>query len=243
MRVNIFNLEVKDHIEKIIEKELECEICQKKNDKYLYLDKDILKLNYNDKDLFIDFNTNDILNRINPKSKKCNVVKAIEGRSKNKLKILDTTAGLGRDTFTLAARGHTLVSLEKDIYVYLLLKDALQRAKNIDKLGNIANRITLLNVDSNEYIHNDDIFFDCVYIDPMFPKSNKSAKVKKGMQILQNIGFNDESSNAKLLYNTLNLNITTKAVVKRHINSSFLYDKKPSYSIKGKTNRFDVYIV
>ncbi|MBK2007301.1 class I SAM-dependent methyltransferase, partial [Francisella orientalis] len=31
------------------------------------------------------------------------------------------------------------------------------------------------------------------------------------------------------------------AVVKRPINADFLYDKKPTSQLKGKTNRFDVY--
>ncbi|MDE4945093.1 class I SAM-dependent methyltransferase, partial [Francisella tularensis] len=77
------------------------------------------------------------------KTKKCSVVQAIEGRSKAKLTIRDTTAGLGRDTLTLAARGHTLLTLEKDSYLYLLLKDAVQRAQQINYLKEIANRITL----------------------------------------------------------------------------------------------------
>ncbi|MDE5007153.1 class I SAM-dependent methyltransferase, partial [Francisella tularensis subsp. holarctica] len=80
-----------------------------------------------------------------------------------------------------------------------LLKDALQRAQQINYLKEIDNRITLINIDSNEYILTTDKSFDCVYVDPMFPPRKKSAKVKKGMQILHQVGFNDEVSNSNLL--------------------------------------------
>lgn len=41
--------------------------------------------------IIIDFNDSEILNRINPKAKKCSVVQAVEDHSKAKLTILDTT--------------------------------------------------------------------------------------------------------------------------------------------------------
>ncbi|MBK2008233.1 class I SAM-dependent methyltransferase, partial [Francisella orientalis] len=102
--MNIYDLAVKSHIENITDIEFEY-ILSNQNGKYLYVEDNILKLHYKDKELFIDFNSSEILNRIDPKTKKCSIVQAVEGRSKDKLNILDTTAGLGRDTFTLAARG------------------------------------------------------------------------------------------------------------------------------------------
>ena len=65
-----------------------------------------MKLYNDDKIFHIDFNSTDILNRINPKLKKCSVIQAVEGNKKGVLNILDATAGLGRDMFTLASRGH-----------------------------------------------------------------------------------------------------------------------------------------
>ena len=76
-----------------------------------------LTLLNNPHSLSIDFNSQDILSRIDPKSKKCSIVQAVEGRTKDKLKILDATAGLGRDTFTLASRGHSVIAIEKDPYI------------------------------------------------------------------------------------------------------------------------------
>ena len=239
MQINISNLDVKNHLDKLIKDTLEYKLCQ--HHKYLYLENDNLKLHHDNKELFIDFNDSETLNRINPKAKKCSVVQAVEGRSRAKLTILDTTAGLGSDTVTLAARGHTLITLEKDPYLYLLLKDALQRAQQIYYLKEIITKITLINIDSNHYILTTDKSFDCVYVDPMFPSRKKSAKVKQGMQILHQVAFNDEISNSNLLDNIIQGRITKKAVVKRPINAGFLSNKKPSSQLKVKANRFDIY--
>lgn len=237
--INLLDKATEKHILNLIIQKFDFVIC--KDNKYLFIEENVLKLFHNGKILFIDFNDNETLNRIDPKTKKCNVVQAVEGRSKEKLQILDTTAGLGRDSFTLAARGHNIISIEKDPYIYLLLIDALYRVKQLSNLVDIANRITLLNTDSNNYILETIQIFDCIYIDPMFPPRRKSAKVKQGMQVLHEIAFNDKTSNADLLANIIGSQKTKKAVVKRPINAEFLCDKKPSSQLKGKTNRFDIY--
>ena len=211
--------------------------------KYISIVDDKLTLSNNNNNLVIDFNSQDILSRIDPGSKKCSVIQAVEGRSKNKLTILDATAGLGRDTFTLASRGHSIVAIEKDPYIYLLLVDALERAKKTDNLKHIAKNIVLLNTNSADYILTTDKKFDSVYIDPMFPERKKSAKVKQNMQIMHEIAFNDEGINTQLLDNAFIAKIAKKIIVKRPINAKYLSIKKPSAQIKGKTNRFDIYSV
>lgn len=211
--------------------------------KHLSIIDNKLTLLNNNYQLSIDFNAPDILSRIDPKLKKCSVVKAIEGRTKNKLKILDTTAGLGRDTFTLASRGHLVVAIEKDPYIYLLLLDALERANKAPRLKHIAQNITLLNADSSEYILSTSEIFDCIYIDPMFPERKKSAKVKQHMQIMHEIAFNNENINTLLLDNAIKMNTAKKIIVKRPVSAQYLSDKQPSAQIRGKTNRFDIYSV
>ncbi|QIW10756.1 class I SAM-dependent methyltransferase [Francisella sp. LA112445] len=239
MIINTLDQATINHINELIENSFE--YSQSKEDKYLYYENGVLKLSNKTQELFIDFNSNEIANRIDPKSKKCSVVQAVEGRSKEKLKVLDTTAGLGRDTFTLAARGHLVTSIEKDIYIYLLLCDALHRACKTQSISHIAQNITLLNLDSNQYILTTEKVYDCIYVDPMFPPRRKSAKVKQGMQVLHEVAFNDESHNTQLLKNILETKKTKKVIVKRPINADFLYNRKPSSQLKGKTNRFDIY--
>ena len=105
---------------------------------------------------------------------------------------------------------------------------------------------------------------DVCYLDPMFPPRTKSAAVKKNMQILQSLlepnKFDDSQMEVfenqrlveerKLLSSALNL-ATSRVVVKRPINSPPLGENdynapsslKPSYSLKGSINRFDIYLV
>lgn len=240
MIISILDEQTKNHINRLIESN-NFDYAKSQVDKYLYYDNNILKLSNKNQELSIDFSSNEIANRINPKSKKCSVIQAVEGRSKQKLKVLDATAGLGRDTFTLASRGHLITSIEKDVYIYLLLCDALNRASKIESISHIVKNITLLNLDSCDYILTTKHEFDCIYVDPMFPPRKKSTKVKQGMQMLHEIAFNDESHNILLLKNILETRKANKVIVKRPINAEFLYTKKPSSQLKGKTNRFDIY--
>ncbi|HSB96505.1 MAG TPA: class I SAM-dependent methyltransferase, partial [Spongiibacteraceae bacterium] len=72
------------------------------------------------------------------------IVKAVRGRSKQALSILDATAGLGRDSFVLASRGFDVVAIERDPIVAALLADGLARAQAADPaIAEIAARIAL----------------------------------------------------------------------------------------------------
>ncbi|MFC4893133.1 class I SAM-dependent methyltransferase [Pseudofrancisella aestuarii] len=213
------------------------------SEKFLCLENEFLVLHNMNQKLSIDFSSPDILERINPKTKKCNVIQAVEGRSKGILKILDTTAGLGRDAFTLASRGHSVIAIEKDTYIFLLLYNALERIKKNTHLEKIANRIELLNTDSCDFILKTNTSFDCVYLDPMFPERKKSAKVKKEMQIFHKIAFNENENNSELLEKVLIKKIAKKIIVKRPIKADFLANKQPTSQLKGKANRFDIYSI
>ena len=91
--IYIANIETKLYI-KNINPNFET-IIDNKQKKYLKLnDSNLLTLVNDDNELNIDFLNSDIAERINPKTKKCSVVKSIEGNSRNILEILDTTAVL-----------------------------------------------------------------------------------------------------------------------------------------------------
>jgi len=80
---------------------------------------------------------------------------------------------------------------------------------------------------------------DIIYLDPMFPHRKKSAKVKKEMQAFQNIVGGDEDSGA-LLEHAVN-SARYRVVVKRASNAEFLAGLKPTYSLTGKSTRFDIF--
>jgi 16S rRNA (guanine1516-N2)-methyltransferase len=101
-----------------------------------------------------------------------------------------------------------------------------------------------------------------IYLDPMFPSRQKSAAVKKGMAVLHDLlesqhgdfveGGNQQEE-LELLQLALNAS-DTRVVVKRPIRAPLLGvgvndtpkdlapPPKPSYSIDGSVNRWDVYV-
>ena len=81
---------------------------------------------------------------------------------------------------------------------------------------------------------------EVIYLDPMFPHKEKSALVKKDMQILQDIAEQDTDADA-LLHLALTI-ATNRVVVKRPSTAAFLADIKPQPSIKTKKHRFDIYL-
>ena len=103
-----------------------------------------------------------------------------------------------------------------------------------------------------------------VYLDPMFPPRTKSAAVKKNMQILHSLlatttpvgagttipseqqphhHDDDNVDEAALLQAALSL-AQARVVVKRPLHlPTGLADSTPSYSVKGSTHRWDVYLI
>ncbi|WP_440651779.1 class I SAM-dependent methyltransferase [Cysteiniphilum sp. 19S12-1] len=210
---------------------------------YLEYENDLLTLKHSDSalTLCVDFNSHDIQNRIKPNTAKLDLIKAIEGKGKDKLSILDMTAGLGQDSFSLAARGHTIDAIEQNPYVFLLLKDGLQRAQNDINLSETAQRISLYFANSTHFNHAHQVDkYDVIYLDPMFPERTKTAKVKKNMQLLHElVGIDDESN--ILLFEQAKALSPKKIVVKRPRLGDFIDHQKPTSQVTGKSSRFDVY--
>jgi 16S rRNA (guanine1516-N2)-methyltransferase len=82
---------------------------------------------------------------------------------------------------------------------------------------------------------------DIIYLDPMFPARQKSAQVKKEMVLLQRL-LPPEQDTLSLFRQALAC-AAKRVVVKRPRLASNLADQAPSYSITGKSSRFDIYVV
>ena len=170
------------------------------------------------------------------------IVKAVLGRDKQTLpKVLDATAGLGRDSFILAVLGCNVTLLERNPIVAALLKDGLIRYREfagLSDLQDVAARMNLVVGDFQDpAVHLQP--HDIVYLDPMFPHREKSALVKKEMQIFKDIVGPDADS-ASLLALAKSL-AGKRVVVKRPSKAEFLADQKPTYSVSGRSSRFDIY--
>jgi len=166
--------------------------------------------------------------------------KAISLKKLNTPKVLDATAGLGRDGFLLASLGCEVVLIEQNPVLYLLLDDALKRYEKYRKeSGQPQLNLKLLHQDAIEFLKSSDTY-PVIYLDPMFPERNKSALVKKEMRFLHDIVGPSENDSALL---EISLQKAEKrVVVKRPLHAEFLANRKPDFSYKGKAIRFDIYL-
>lgn len=171
------------------------------------------------------------------------LIRAIGHKVNMQTRVLDATGGLGRDAFIMASHGCLVRVAEKNSVAAALLEDGLLRAAAQPETAVISERISLIAGDSIDILRseNKEKRFDVIYLDPMFPKRSKSARVKKELQILQQLVGSDDDIE-KLF--ALALQKTGKrVVVKRPKGAPPLPGQKPSYNLSGRTIRFDVYLV
>lgn len=148
---------------------------------------------------------------------------------------VDCTAGLGEDSFLLAAAGFQVILFEYNPIVAALLADALERANADPALSPITRRMTLIPGDSRQGLQ--DLHPDIILLDPMFPARQKSGLVQKKLQLIQllELPCADETS---MLEAALAAH-PHKIIIKRPAKGPFLAGVKPGYSLTGKAVRYD----
>ncbi len=168
------------------------------------------------------------------------IAKAIGYRPGNDLTLFDTTAGLGKESFLLAALGCRIILFERHPLVAKALGDALAKAKENPSLCHIVERMTFHPRCAIEALQapTDYPEPDVIYCDPMFLPRTKSALVKKQMQQLQTLVGQDQD--AELLISLALTRAKQRVVVKRALSSPPLI-RQPSFSLSAKSHRFDVY--
>ena len=170
------------------------------------------------------------------------IAKAVGISSGIRPRVLDATAGLGRDAFVLATLGCDVTLLERQPIIAALLEDGLARAQqhaDAEVLG-IVQRMRLIHQDSIEGMRNwQGDAPEVIYLDPMFPHRDKSAAVKKEMRLFQPLVGGDLDAPA-LLEAALAL-ASHRVVVKRPRKAPAIEGAKPSHVLEGKSSRYDVY--
>ncbi len=190
--------------------------------------------------IHIDFTDPKILYRLRPgAAKKHMLTKACGLHDHKNLRIIDACAGFGTDGLLLASMGATVTLIERQDIIFSALKQALKKASFHPSLASIAERMTLLAGDSIELIWN--LTADVIYIDPMFPKTTKTALSNKNMQLLQHyIGSDDDTSE---LLDVALKKARYRVVVKRPRKSDCIaHVRQPHFQLTGKANRFDIYV-
>lgn len=171
------------------------------------------------------------------------LIRAIGHKKNTRTSVLDATGGLGRDAFIMASHGCQVHVFEKNPVAAAVLEDGLRRACEHPDTKRISDRIRLTVGDSCKFLLSEDRVaqFDVIYLDPMFPERSKSARVKKELQILQQLVGHDE--NIENLFAAALQTARKRVVVKRPKTAPPLRGPAPSYNISGKTTRFDVYLI
>lgn len=170
----------------------------------------------------------------------------IKQKAGETIHVIDATAGMGEDSLLLAAAGYRVTLFERDETIAALLKDTIRRGLEDPNLSEIVSRMTLREEDSIVAMQEMSKLSaverpDVVLLDPMFPAREKSSLVKKKFQLIHHLEKpcedEEELLNAAIAAKPLRI------VIKRPIKGPYLAGVKPSYSLTGKTVRYDCIVL
>lgn len=157
-------------------------------------------------------------------------------------RVVDATAGLGRDGLLLACLGCSVSFIERSSVVAVLLDDALRRAQATPWLAEAVADVHLINDDAGAYL-TDLSAAECpevVYLDPMFEPARRRGASGKETQLLERLvggagGGDDLLAPARQA-------ARERVVVKRHRLAHPLAGATPDFWIDGRSTRFDAYL-
>ena len=176
------------------------------------------------------------------------IAKAVGLASNPRTRVLDATAGLGRDAFVLASLGCEVIMMERVAEVGVLLDAALKDAylwghEHDPDLISILDRMKVVKGDARSLMKDEQMTPspDVIYLDPMFPHRTKSAQVKQEMRLFQSLVGSDTDGGELL---SLALSQAKERVVVKRPRLAPLIDSgaSPNHQLEGKRNRFDVYL-
>ena len=153
--------------------------------------------------------------------------------------VLDATAGLAQDAFVLASLGCQLTLLERSPIIAELLRVALKESETSD-VRDITGRMSLKSVDACTWLTaQTEKVADVIYLDPMYPHTDKTALVKKEMRLFHSL-VGETTDDAELLDIALQ-KARYRVVVKRPRKGESIKGQQPAHQILGKSCRYDIY--
>ena len=155
-------------------------------------------------------------------------------------RIVDTTAGLGRDAFLLASLGAEVILIERSVEMHELLAGGMARAKEAGPdYAEIIGRMTLLLGDGRQLLAG--LRPEVVLVDPMHPPRGNTALVKKEMRLLREIVGADPDA-FELMQAALAA-ASKRVVLKWPLRAEPMPGLPPaSHQIIGKSTRYDVFM-
>lgn len=171
-------------------------------------------------------------------AKGCGLGKATSPR------VVDATAGLGRDAFVLASLGAEVLLIERHPAIFALLEDGLARARQDAETAPIVEAMTLVHADAAhdlaKILERQAFPPQVIHLDPMFPHRDKSALVKKEMRLFRDLAGDD--LDAPMLLQSALAAATHRVAVKRPRKAPAIAGPAPHHVIEGKTSRYDLYV-
>ncbi|CAL4324691.1 class I SAM-dependent methyltransferase [Buchnera aphidicola] len=193
-----------------------------------------------EKNIWVDFNYKKFQKY--KKDKKIKIIQTL-GIKKNYIPhVLDSTAGVGKDSFIFFSHGCKVTMVEKNPILSILLYDGLYRGFQNHKIGILMKKnIQLIYNTSNNLKKIKILKPDVIYLDPMFPQKKKKSLPKKNMQTIQKLIGNDTDSH--ILFQQCKQFAKNRIVVKRKMTSKYISNDLPDFNIKTKKHRFDIYLI
>lgn len=194
----------------------------------------------------VDFLDAALQYRVRTSGKRQGLGKAVGLDKAAGIKVLDATAGLGRDAFVLAALGCEVTLMERSPLLHALLADGFRRARRDGDAGvqAVLERMQLVHGDSRERFAaiaaGAQPAPEVIYLDPMFPPRSKSASVKKDIALLHTL-LGAEEDFAGLFTAALPC-ATHRVVVKRPGSKHDAALPQPAFTVEGKAAHFEVYV-
>ncbi|HHG89021.1 MAG TPA: 16S rRNA methyltransferase [Devosia sp.] len=156
-------------------------------------------------------------------------------------KIVDATAGLGRDAFLLASLGAEVTLIERSARMHRLLEQGLERAAAAGgEIAPVIARMKLIHADAIELLP--ELSPQIIVVDPMHPERKGSALVKKQLRQVRKIVGTDEDA-AELMQVAL-ASASRRVVLKWPQKAAPMPGlPPPSHQITGKSTRYDVFMI
>jgi len=170
------------------------------------------------------------------------LARAVGIKGPGRPRVVDATAGWGRDAFVLASLGCTLELIERDAIVATLLADGLRRAADDSAIADIVARMHLHHTDAHDYLRglSGETAPDAVYLDPMYPPGGKHAAVKKELRLLRELLCDSPGDTA--LLDAACACARERVVVKRPKAAVPLGGHLPDTRIASPNTRYDIYL-
>ena len=168
--------------------------------------------------------------------------RAVQGKHPGTSRIVDTTAGFGRDALALVQAGHNVLAVERHPLMHALLQDLVERLASARTGAPTTAEWGTLDVvfgDANNLLSHLDPPFDVAYLDPMY-RTPRRGKSRGPLQWLDDILVDEASEEGTALLQRAQSSGVRRVVVKRPLKAPAMASGV-SGSIKGRTTRYDIY--